>query len=57
MPDTRDDADRLCDLHGHDLGDDPDKIDAECPNHVCVRCGQVGSRCSWYEILEEEAKR
>ena len=58
MPDTRDESsDRLCELHGHVLSDNPDQIDAECPNHVCQRCGFVGSRCSWHEILQEEIRQ
>ena len=38
---------QTCDEHGHILSNDPDQIDAECPNHVCQRCGIVGVRCSW----------
>ena len=58
MQDTRDESsDRLCELHGHVLSDDPDQIDAECPNHVCHRCGYVGSKCSWHESLQEEILR
>ena len=40
---------QTCDEHGHLLSDDLDRIDAECPNHVCQRCGMVGVRCSWEE--------
>lgn len=54
MPDAASESpERLCELHGHVLSDDPDQIDAECPNHVCQRCGDVGTRCSWYETLQE----
>ena len=54
MSDTRDESPvRLCELHGHVMSDDPDQIDAECPNHVCQRCGAVGSECCWRERLRD----